>query len=109
MAQVPPGGWDFRFADPERDLIRRHAAKAEFPADPPRARLWPAVRIAGNGGIEAERRMGGMEPKLMRAACERQKVDQRTSVFFTQPPPDRARPRARPERQSAAAGRADVW
>lgn len=49
------------------------------------------VRIAGNGGIEAERRMGGMEPKLMRAACERQKVDQRTSVFFTQPPPLRAR------------------
>ena len=35
--------------------------------------------------------MGGMEPKLMRAACERQKVDQRTSVFFTQPPPLRAR------------------
>ena len=65
---------------------------------------WAAVvRIAGNGGIEAEGRMGGMEPKLMRAACERQKVDQRASAATA------CAPRARPERQSAADGRADAW
>ena len=61
MAQVPPGGWDFRFADPEDDFGGMQQKRSFRPIDQePRPAV---VRIAGNGALEAERRMGGMEPE----------------------------------------------